>query len=102
MRQAGVIFVLAACVMAGRFSTWVIPEMPGWDQPVNAQGDGSDSGGEKTRADRDPDSQTRQPGSALGVDGQGAHDQARPQAPQQVQSKDAGRSAGIRPHHEWT
>jgi len=38
MRKAGVIFVLAACVMAGRLSTWLIPEMPGWDQPVNAQG----------------------------------------------------------------
>src|SRR4051812_19615817 len=38
MRQAAVIFVLAACVMAGRMSTWVIPEMPSWDQPVSAQG----------------------------------------------------------------
>ena len=38
MRKAGVIFVLAACVMAGRFSAWLIPEMPGWEQPANAQG----------------------------------------------------------------
>jgi 4-hydroxy-2-oxoheptanedioate aldolase len=37
VRQAAIIFVLAACVMAGRFSTILVPELPGWDQPVSAQ-----------------------------------------------------------------